>query len=185
MLTLMSQIRAKTYFENSPIVFICEAAPGNSASYIRVLMEGEPNVHFMCERPGGGEGVLKTDKITEGLRSEFDLQVTNQNIRICNDVIVYHDPRPRPGQVQNSGARQVGILQTQLKNFEYMELPRKNNHEPPRYKLTGKGGGKNDDLAISAMMIPYWSRRFWAYASKPEYVDAQRQCIQMRGVPVC
>ena len=65
-------------------------------------------------------------------------------------------------------------LKAQLGAFRFVKTQKHfSEGVKPTYRLTGKVGGQNDDLAVSMVMIPYWRDRFWE-SPKPEYEDIKR-----------
>jgi hypothetical protein len=130
---------------------ICEAAPGIAAAHISSYVQGQPNLVFMYERAGGGEGVPKNNETTSIMKGEFEELLEQNLVRFAQNVITH----------ENSFESEREKLFKQIENLRYEALKLVNDHDDQRFKLTAKMGGASDDLLVALMQIFYWKRRFW------------------------
>lgn len=163
-LALIERMRAVPLLRECPIVMMVEALPGIAAAHIYTYVQDQPNLVYMHERVGNAEGVPKNNDSTNDMKDEFETLMQQNNIRFANDVITYDIPFEK----------ERDKLFTQIENMRYEALPRANDHDEQKFKVTAKIGGRSDDLLVALMMVPYWKRRFWRSKS-PRYEEAKRR----------
>ena len=182
--SVISEIRRKPLYQNVPIVMIIEAAPASEGTNVATHVQHISRIKVMNEADGGRKyGVPKTNLNTVQQHILFEAMMVSKRLRIAEDLIVINnDSRPMINGIewQNEKKFMLEKLKAQLGAFRFVET-QKNFAEgvKPTYRLTGKVGGQNDDLAVSVVMIPYWKDRFWEARDKPEYVDFQKLILNV------
>lgn len=145
----VAAIRAKTpFYRNVPIVYIPEVNPGHNTSFAPFHLSELNDVLTMREMPGDNFGVPKTDLTTYQMFfrfSEMLLSGEECEVRFC-DHLFSLSKTPKD-------IKRIMIEQCEAYSFEVDE-------RTGRVKLSGKKGGKNDDLMIAVMMPPFWKERF-------------------------
>lgn len=147
---------------------------GIAASHIATYFDDEPNVTVMFECAGGREGVPKNDVTTSLMKTEFELLLNQNRVRFSSDLITHSTDPDKP----TSATIEREKLFRQLANLRYDPIPKKNDTDAQKYRVTAKTGSQPDDLLISVMQCPFWSRRFWTstaqrYGAAKAYISAR------------
>lgn len=143
-------LRQNDLFINVPIVYIPENDPGTSRSHSASYLHGIPDVIVMQECSGRKYGVPKTDIIT------FDMHTMLYNILFDNRIYFYDRVKSLCFEPKEMCKEVID----QCKAFVWDVKPPRGDYGKTRAKLTGKRGGKQDDLLVTLMMIPFWRRVF-------------------------
>lgn len=150
--TAIETLLRQPEYKDAIIVFIPENAPAIAASHLHSYILDQPRVCTLCEAPGGRPGVPKTNNTTRDMQYVFERELTMGNVVYAENLVTIYDT---PDVMKKK-------FETQLQSYSWDELPRSNEHAEQRFKLHGKIAGQNDDLLISALMIPFWSQNFYS-----------------------
>ncbi len=142
-----------------PILVACESAPkiiGNQvAFYISMLEEeGQINdVYSMYEIGTGSPGVPKTNLNTQQM-------VAHTQLLLDHDQVVFSE---HFGTLTPAGGSSVDPctlikrkLISQLNNFQKREITTERADITPRFRIDGKAGNQDDDVAVAYIMNVYW-----------------------------
>lgn len=173
-LALLAKVRAKPLLRDVQMVVVIESQMGIAASHISNYFVDEPNVTIMFECSGGREGVPKSDATTSLMKTETELLLNQNRVRFSSDLVTHTTNPDKP----STPTQEREKLFRQLANLRYEPLPRKNDTDEQRYKITGKSPSQPDDLLIATMQCFFWSRRFWTspaerYAAAKAYIAAR------------
>jgi hypothetical protein len=154
-------LKSPTY-SDAIIVFIPENAPAIAASHLHTYIMGYPRVCTMSECAGGRPGVPKTNNSTRDMQYLTEAALAAGNVAFAQTLITY---RSTPAEMKTK-------LLTQMENYRWDEIPSASEFADKRFKLHGKSGGQNDDLLVSALMIPFWAT-VWMKSANPDYAPFQ------------
>lgn len=166
-------LRSREHYRHSLLVYIPENAPGSRGGELAYQLKGVANSLTMHEygkdkRPG----VPKDADITANMVNRMRRLLSNDSIHISSDVGTYGGMDASANDVQ----AKVDQLASQLLAFQRIPSP----HDPSRGKWSGKHGvSGRDDLAVSALMVPYWSECFYVSAQYAVEIKAAQHRIQM------
>lgn len=144
--TVENILRAPEY-RDAIVVFIPENAPAISASHLQSYVMHKDRVCTMCETANRRPGVPKTSVTTRDMQYLFEHVLATDTLRYARRIITH----------RSTAEDMRTKLETQMRSFRWDELPSANEYADPRFKLHGKGNGENDDLMVSALMVPYWA----------------------------
>jgi len=142
----------KVYWKSS-LIFIPENAPGSRGGEIADTLKGVPYCITMEEfGPDKCPGVPKNRKVTPLMIKAMRNLLTNDAIHFSDDITTF------PGEDADVSSRNkiVEQLCDELLAFKFVA-------KGDGGKYTGKGGvSGRDDLAVAALMGPYWSDVFYS-----------------------
>jgi len=143
LLELIDKMRCLPHMKHVPMVFIPECMMANCASQLSEHVRRKYRVCIMSEKPGGGEGVPKTNEIGDRLRDRFESILVEGRLRFSTAMAT----------LEHGVQDEQRQLISQMENLRYEQLPKHNNYDPTRWKLTGK---PKDDVMIACLMCPLW-----------------------------
>lgn len=138
-----------SFYQHVPIVVGVESAPKLAAGQLQYSLRegcGIGNLYGMREIDGGATyGLPKTHERTGIMVWEFQNLMMRHAVRFSADhCSVRSDPKEM---------RSMFLEQLRVFKFDVDPKTGQGRHH-------GKVAGKNDDLAVSTLMIPYWSSKF-------------------------
>jgi hypothetical protein len=154
------------------IADLFQPSPGNFDALMRhkQLTNGkslEP-VYFMSKDPKGSKdrGLFTSNEQLEG------------GARLLRDVLEAGQLRIASKFVSKNQDQFLAKLKKQLQNFrEEIKEPADPIHGEPKRKLTGKSGGKQDDIVVTLMLMLFWFNVI-------KRTEAFRNYCKSRGIPV-
>lgn len=149
-------LRRYQVFSTCPFVFMIESAPGNSAGYIEFNLQltGIQELgtcYFMRERPNGGIGVPKNEKISWAYGG---------TLRHCLEykLLCYNKYLVVP---RTTSAEKVKEQMTvQLRNYHIETVT--NERGQQRHHIGAKLNGSNDDMLVALQTALWWMREFFS-----------------------
>lgn len=140
---------AHSLYQDVPIVVGVESAPKLAPSQLQYALRegcGIRQVHGMREIDGGSTyGLPKTRERTNRMVYQFQCLMMQHAVRFSAD---YCSIRSDPKEMRC-------MFLDQLRAFKFDVDPKTGEG-----RHHGKEAGKNDDLAVSTLMLPYWSSNF-------------------------
>jgi len=172
-LNVVRQLRQNRYYKNALFVFIIEAAPANSASYIeRYLREADKSqigeYVVMTERNGYRQGVPKGKKETEEYFYQLQAKLTENYLAYSSNIVTFQNEDPTEMRKQ---------LEEMIRNYRLVDRTPDRATGDHIYYLTAKISGASDDLLMALVMILHWRTVFLSkqkYAASREYMRLQR-----------
>lgn len=148
-LSAVTELRSNCRFlRNVPIVYMPEVDPGRNTSFAAYYLAAfaDQNVITMSEAKAGNYGIQKTDLSTFDMTYLFKELLAEKKIYFSDHLFSLNGKEPD---------ELVKMLADQTRRYvwDYDEIKDK-------FKLTGKKGGKQDDLLIAAMMVPRYRQMF-------------------------
>ncbi len=167
--------RRSPSFATIPIVIACEGAPivisRQLQFYVTMLIQERSifNVHIMREMPGDAPGVPKTAVNTRHM-VEFSAHLLE------NDQVAFSDVfgSAISGIARDMALREKTKFLQQLVNVKIRMTPSQRQDGLPKARIDGKGGGMNDDVAVSWIMNYYWYLQFMK-SSRTSYIQIRNQ----------
>jgi hypothetical protein len=170
----VNYLRSRERYRHSLLVYIPENAPGSRGGELAYQLEG-PAKNSITMREYGKDnrpGVPKDPDITQNMVNRMRRLLCNDSIHLATDLSTYGGVDATEVDI----AAKVEQLASQLLAFQRIPSP----HDPSRGKWSGKGGvSGRDDLAVSALMIPYWAERFFKNPAYDGYLQEAQHRIQM------
>lgn len=160
--TTMDLILRSPDYEDALIVFMPENAPAIAASHLYSYLLSYPRVLTLHETVSQRAGVPITNQIKRDFQFLFEGLLATDTIRYAKKIITF----------RNTVQEMKQKLEDQMGKFKWEQCKSTNEADDVRYKLHGKEGGENDDLLISCLMVPYWSRIFYT-SNNPLYSEYQ------------
>lgn len=172
-MSLVKQLRRNTLYANSLFVFIVEAAPANSASYIERYLRkdktGEIGPYvLLAERKGYMEGVPKGKRETEEYFYQLQEKLTENYLAYGKHIITFQEEEP---------ANVRRELEEMIRNFRLEDRTPDREHGEHVYHLTAKVSGASDDMLMALVMILHWRTEFLSndkYSESHAYMRRQR-----------
>lgn len=169
--------RRSSSFAAIPIVIACEGAPSvitrQLQYYITSLIHERSifNVHIMRELPNDTPGVPKTATNTRHM-VEFSAHLLE------NDQVAFADVfgSSIAGVAVEIARREKTKFLQQLVNVKIRLVPSQRQDGTLKARIDGKGGGKNDDVAVAWIMNYYWYLQFMQ-SMRPEYMHIKNQSL--------
>ena len=148
-LDMVRQLRRNRLFTNSLFVFIIEAAPANSASYIeryfRKAKNGDIGEYVvMSERRGYMEGVPKGKLETEEYFYQLEAKLTENYLAYANHIVTFQNAKPR---------KMCKQLEQMIRNYRLEDRTPDREHGEHVYHLTAKVSQASDDMLMALVMI--------------------------------
>jgi len=144
----MERIRSVNELSNAEAVLIIErnfGGPVMASRIANVLASYQPlRVVTADTTTHRRVGVVTTDVVKERARVDVQRLLRLDSLRVLADA-----------EFASGDARAAENLRQQLINFKYVYSERPNGSV--KAQLSGKGLGKNDDLAMALMLSAYWS----------------------------
>lgn len=157
-LTLFSIRSRHRLFQNIPIVVACEAEPkviGTQIAWCIQALESEghfKNVFSMYEKgPSGDPGVPKTNLNTQQMVAHTQLLLDNDQVAFSD-----HFKTLTPCAHDDPEAHIKRMLFMQVNNFKRREIPTNRLDGKTMWRMDGKAGNQDDDLAVAYIMNVYW-----------------------------
>lgn len=160
------RLRKNAVYKGVPILYIPENDPGRQTSHAPYYLRMFKDVLTMQECSGRKYGVPKMPFMTA------DMQFKLRDLLNCGLVSFAHNLV----SLNHKPLEVVNILKEQLTAYMW------NIDDKGKVELTGKKGGKNDDLVIAVMMIPYWRQMFYDDTKFLPYIQFRRYVQQCAGI---
>lgn len=116
------------------------------------------NVAVLCTREKDGGKTMKRIGFWLGHDAEDKLRLAThfQTILHTGKLLIYD-------QFVSQNKNIFDILRNQMSSFELIPRPTqvRNDLAPPRFEVSGKRGGKKDDVMMSLIEIAYYSALIW------------------------
>ena len=152
-------IRHHEKFISVPMVMVIENAPQLLGSMLTQYCVGMPDVITMAEYGNRQYGVPKTNDNTRAMQWMMEELLATNRIYYSVELMTCTGSSPEAMTKQ---------LETQLDNFRWRKKERVSEFGRASWRLDGKIGGSNDDLAVAVLMAPYWHRTFYI-SDNPSY----------------
>lgn len=134
-------------------IFIPEANLGNEATHMHSMISQRGDVRSYWQKEDR-LGIIKDARVTDNYQFFLDDMLQQDFLRFYHDIITHSRHfRTSPG-----GEAIVNLVQEQMQRYHYERLDTVDRNGNPRCRITGKSGGKQDDLLIALMMALYWGR---------------------------
>jgi len=163
-------------YPSTVIVFIPEANYAKEASHLWDHIRHMPLVVTMQEVGEGYYGVRKDNFITFEMHSLYVRMLREKAIFIAPEFVGIPPDKKAAnlGLDRNPEAAASYMLSAFKQQLMAMRYQRVNTREGSKeeYTIHGKGMGMNDDLAVAAMMGPYW-RQVFLRSCNSNYVVAK------------
>lgn len=166
--SIWTEIRRDDRYTNAMIVFMPESNLAKESDHMASYVEHFPQTIMMREAKHGRVGVPKTWETTNEMTELFKRYLFDNNIGFAKNMLAippmdFQASTRRGRNTPEARAHLVRTLYDQLSRYRY-DLPKDKggkSDSKTKYKLTGKMGAKNDDLAITVLMLPYWVHHFY------------------------
>ena len=159
-LTILSLRNRHQRISVAPILVACEAAPKvistQIAWFIRMLEEEGriSGVHTMHELGAAGDaGVPKTNANTQQMVAYTQLLIDHEQVVFSEK---FGTLTSFPGSTVEPTTAIKHLLVSQLNNFQKREIPTERTDVAPRFRIDGKAGSQDDDLAVAYIMNVHW-----------------------------
>ena len=159
-LTILSLRNRNSRIATIPILIACEAAPKvistQIAWFITMLEEEEliSDVYTMREIGSSGDaGVPKTNANTQQMVAYTQLLLDHEQVAFS---VHFGTLTDFPNSSVDARTAIKHLLISQLNNFQKREIFAERTDVTPRYRIDGKSGNQDDDLAVAYVMNVHW-----------------------------
>jgi hypothetical protein len=174
----INHIRSRSpAFATIPIVIACEAAPVLFSRQLEKLIimliqeRSVYNVHVMRESSKDSPGVIKTKNNTQHMVSCSAQLLQNNQVSFA-DVF----GSSIGGISEEIALREKTKFLQQLVNVKVRYVPSSRQDGGLKYRIDGKAGGMNDDVAVAWFMNYYWYLQF-VNSPKDDYIAIRNQTL--------
>jgi hypothetical protein len=128
---------------------------------------------------GTKPGVPKTNQSTLQMAVVFESHLHAKRLSVMHNFIALRGQSLKDvNRYDYSDDRKALLekLRTQIGNFKFVQAHKSKDvpvGEKAKFKLTGKNGAMQDDLAVACTMIGYWIEVFWN-SGRDEYRSFQK-----------
>lgn len=143
--SFLAQLRDVVLLQGAHIVLIIERNFGGSvlASRIAGVCAGFAPISSMSQDSNGKLrriGIVLCGEVKSKMRNSLSIMLRAGVVHLSHEFV---------------GSRDEVVMQ--LRNYRFEDIaPKKGSFAPAKRILTGKGAGKNDDLAICVQMCSFW-----------------------------
>ena len=112
-----------------------------------------PNVHVFYEDESSREGVRKTQQNTSDYQIELEAKMRKDQVRFADCLFTttrkWNDKGDAPALAKAE-------MRSQMERYHYEIKEAKDAYGKPKYAMTGKMGGAQDDIHIALSMFNFW-----------------------------
>lgn len=161
----LTEIRKRSEFDRATVIGIPENM-GDSTSYIAQIIQDTVQPSLTMQEGAWRDGLPSTGVIKQKMRTRTQTCLLGNQVLIENNLITSHE----------EGAQGVfALLQGQLAMYSELEKPGATPAHASTFRLTGKIGGRLDDLCTMFQFGLYGANEFLL---NPAYA-AQRQSVSV------
>ena len=177
---VIDQIRAISYYENVPIIFIPEGAPAQEGQHLAAMVSNSFRLVCMHESTNGSGGVPVTADSKRSLVFATQAVLNSRTLQVADRFVAVTNKALRIGNAvyEETDTYLLDLLCGQLKRY-HARVQSTQDGTSERVYLTGKSYGNNDDMAMAFMMLWYWSSQF--YQSNNTRYDVLKRLIESRN----
>ena len=144
----MNRINSIKEFKNSTKVFIPENNLGNEASHMWNMIKSHSDTRLKAYYENGTKiGIHKGKSTADQYKITFEVKLFNNHIFFSDKFFTVSH--------KHTITNIKGIAKEQLERHQYSYEEPKDIYSNPKFKISGKVGGENDDLSIAIQQCVY------------------------------